>query len=227
LICGGFKVKRKEFVIIGICEILALIIVFLVIEKGYFTRFDAFLMIITLIFYSIIIYSITKSDMLEKVNLMIENKDARQKKKRYHGFIAIISFIGVAICSYFLINAIIEISSYFNIQEYILSFLIVSIGTSMPELAVDISALRRKKYNIAIGDIMGSCIVDSTLSIGIGQLLFPQKIVSNIAIQTILVVMVIAIIVTIIISVRQKVDKKMGVLLIAIYFIAFFFILSL
>ena len=88
--------------------------------------------------------------------------------------IALLAFGGVTVASYMIVNSVIIISSLINLHEYIISFFIVSIGTSLPELAVDINALRMKHHAIAVGDIVGSCIVDSTLSIGIGQVLFPQ-----------------------------------------------------
>ncbi|MFX0069859.1 MAG: hypothetical protein ACFFAO_02105, partial [Candidatus Hermodarchaeota archaeon] len=51
LICGTFKVGRKEFLIIGGCEILSLILIFTVVEKGYFTRLDALFMMCSCVVY--------------------------------------------------------------------------------------------------------------------------------------------------------------------------------
>jgi len=85
--------------------------------------------------------------------------------------IAAISFGGVTISAYAIIQSVIFISQTINIHEYIISFFVLAIGTSLPELVVDIHALRAGHHSIAVGDIVGSCIVDSTLSIGI----FSQK----------------------------------------------------
>lgn len=43
----------------------------------------------------------------------------------------------------------------------------------MPELAVEITALRRGQKAMALGDVLGSCFIDASLSLGIGPLLFP------------------------------------------------------
>ena len=45
---------------------------------------------------------------------------------------------------------------------------VVAIGTSLPELVVDLTAVRKREYELVIGDIIGSCIVDATISISIG-----------------------------------------------------------
>ncbi|MBD3196665.1 MAG: hypothetical protein GF317_16535 [Candidatus Lokiarchaeota archaeon] len=226
IICGKFYVNRRVFLIIGSCEILALILIFTVVEKGYFTRADALFMILSLIFYTMVIYNVTKSDMLTRVDLMMENESEGEKKKNYHYLLlAIAGFLGVALCSYAIIQSIIYISNQFNIHEYIISFFIMSIGTSLPELSVDISALKKKHYNIAIGDIIGSCIVDSTLSIGIGQLLFPQEVSASIAIPTILYTLLASLLVVLVVAKREIMDKKAGVLFIVIYLLSFPFIL--
>lgn len=218
-ICGTLYIKRKEFIIIGSCEVLSLILIFTVVEKGYFTRLDALFMISSLIFYTMITYSITKSDLLENVDLMI--LDGGLKAKKIHLIYAILGFSGVAISSFFIIQSVIYLSSLLDIPEYIISFSLVSIGTSLPELFVEVTAIKRKEYNIAIGDVLGSCIVDSTLSIAIGQLLFPQTVSAQLAIPTILYTIMASIIVITLVSYREKLDKKAGFVLISLYLIGF------
>jgi len=190
--------------------------VFTVIEKGYFTRLDALFLIGSFIIYLIIIYNVTKSDHLERVDMIKLTETFRSKK--YHATIAALAFIGVAISSYIIIQSVIILSAALNVHEYIISFFIVAIGTSLPELAVDINALKKKQYNIAIGDIIGSCIVDATISISIGYLFWPQTVTAELAIPTILYTICASIVVIVVVSVRGKMDKKAGVLFIAIYF---------
>ncbi len=226
LICGKFNINRRIFLIIGSCEILSLILIFTVVEKGYFTRADALFMILSLIFYSLVTYNVTKSDMLTRVDLMLEEKAEKPIKKNLHYlFFAIVGFLGVALCSYIIIQSIIYLSSRFNINEYIISFFMVSIGTSLPEFSVDVSALRKKHYNLAIGDIIGSCIVDSTLSIGIGQFLFPQEVSANLAIPTILYTLFASLVVILVVAKREMMDWKAGILFIIIYIFSYPFLL--
>ena len=225
IICGSFYVKRKEIVIMGICEILSLIVIYSVVEKGYFTRINAIFMVGSLGLYLIIMYHITKETYLE-AGKVIEVTEI-EKSKKYHLLIASISFVGVTIAAYMIVNSVILISSYFQVHEYIISFFIVAIGTSLPELAVDVNALRRRENEIAIGDIVGSCIVDSTLSIGIGQVLWPQAVSAHLAIPTITYTIIVSFIVFIVVAIRQKVDKKAGVLFISLYVSAYFMLFFL
>ncbi|MFO7797102.1 MAG: sodium:calcium antiporter [Promethearchaeati archaeon] len=228
LICGSFIVKRKEFLIIGSCLILSLILIFTVVEKGFFTRLDALFMMLSFIFYTMVTYNVTKSDMLTQVDLMIHEDGNQTLRKRIHFLVfAIIGFVGVGLSSYLIVQSIIYLSSRFDVNEFIISFFLLSIGTSLPELAVDVTALRKKEYTLAIGDIIGSCIVDSTISIAIGQFLFPQAVSANLAIPTILYTILASIIVISVVSKRQIMDWKSGILFISIYILGYPLLLSI
>ncbi|MFX1256658.1 MAG: sodium:calcium antiporter, partial [Promethearchaeota archaeon] len=177
------------------------------------------------VFFTIIIYNVTKEDVIERVNSMNLKENFRSKK--YHITIAALAFLGVAISSFIIIQSILMLSSALNIHEFILSFFILSLGTSLPELSVDINALKKKQYEIAIGDIIGSCIVDATVSIAIGQLFFPQEVSADLAIPAILFTIFASLIVIIVVSLRGKVDKKAGILFISLYFCSYFLLFIL
>ena len=97
----------------------------------------------------------------------------------------------------------------------------------MITISQHLNALRRRESEIAIGDIVGSCIVDSTLSIGIGQVLFPQAVSAYLAIPTITYTLIASFIVFTVIAIRQKVDRKAGVLFILLYISAYFMLFFL
>ncbi len=224
LITGVIWVHRKDIIILGSCEILSLVLIFTVVEKGYFTRLDAIFMIGCLGIYIWLIYNTNKESLLQRLE-KIQRIEA-PKKKKYHLIIAVLGFGGVAISAFMIVESVIVISSVLKVHEYIISFFIVAIGTSLPELAVDINALRLKHHEIAVGDIIGSCIVDSTLSIGIGQALFPQSITASLAIPTVLYTLIASFIVFITIATRRKVDKKAGILFISLYFMSYVFLFT-
>ncbi|MFT7619694.1 MAG: cation:H+ antiporter [Planctomycetota bacterium] len=53
-------------------------------------------------------------------------------------------------------------------SEYLIGLTIVALGTSAPELAVSIIAALQKRTEIAIGNIIGSCIFNITFVLGVG-----------------------------------------------------------
>jgi len=130
---------------------------------------------------------------------------------------AILGFAGVAAGAYIVIQSIIVLSTIFHISEYFISFFAAAIGTSLPELAIDFNAIRKRKYDLAIGDIIGSSIVDASLSIGIGPLLFPSVISGDAAMLTGIYAIFASFIVVLMLALRGKVDKKAGVLFVTVY----------
>lgn len=52
----------------------------------------------------------------------------------------------------------VEIAEYYQVSDLIIGLTIVAIGTSLPELAATITAARKKEYDLALGNIIGSNI---------------------------------------------------------------------
>ena len=219
IICGAFYIHRKDIIILGACEILSLLAIFFVVEKGYISRLDAFFIVGSLGIYIWLIYNANKESIIHRIE-MVEIEKPKRKKIIYL-LIAIVGFIGVTIASIMIVESVINISRLLNVHEYIISFFILAIGTSLPELVVGIDALRLKQHSIAVGDIVGSCIVDSTLSIGIGQVFFPQAVTATLAVPTVLFTLVASFIVITTVAIRKKIDKKAGVFFIIIYLLSF------
>ena len=72
-------------------------------------------------------------------------------------------------------------------------------------------------FEVAIGDIIGSGIVDDTVSIGTWLFLFPQTISAGLASITTLTTMGASGVVILLLALRGKVDRKTGVFLIVLY----------
>lgn len=68
------------------------------------------------------------------------------------------------------VTAFLEIAEEIDIPVFLVSFFAASFGSSLPELVVDITAVRRGERDLAIGDIFGSSLIDATVVLGIGPL---------------------------------------------------------
>lgn len=99
-----------------------------------------------------------------------------------HGVLALLYLAGVGLGSAVVVTAFAEISTLLGLPEYLLSFFLASIGTSLPELVVDVTALRSGQTGMALGNTLGSSFVDASLSIGIGPLFFPTAVTASLAV---------------------------------------------
>jgi len=213
LVGGKFKVKREEITVMGACEVLALIAAVSIVEKGYISWINA----VFLVASWPILMLITK-------NVMKKPEVAHHTGQRisYHFALALLGFMGIAVGSFIVIESVIALSAVLHVPEYLISFFLVAIGTSLPELVVDLTAIRKKQYEIAIGDAIGSSIIDAGFSIGIGPLIFGKITVSGrLAETTGLYALLCSFVVISILALREKLDAKAGVLFIALYFLAY------
>ncbi len=69
------------------------------------------------------------------------------------------------------VDSAIEISTRIGINEGIIGASLVAIGTSLPELITAISAMKKKEYEIVIGNIVGSNIINILLILGLSSIL--------------------------------------------------------
>jgi len=217
---GTIKVKRDEIMVIGACEVLALIATVSMVEKGYLTRMNAVFLVTSWPILMLIIKKVVLSEKKESVVVYTN------RRLLYHSVVAVLCYVGVALGSFVVINSVIALSAVLRIHEYLISFFIVAIGTSLPELTVDLAAIRKKQYDIAIGDVIGSCIVDAGFSIGIGPLFFPIAVSGRLAETTGLYALLVSIVVLSVLALREKLDKEAGVLFILLYLFSYVMLLN-
>lgn len=210
---GAFRVRRDEITVLGACEALALIATISMVEKGYISWMNA-------------VFLVASWPMLMLITRNVVKKPAVaphiSQRLSFHLMVAILGFLGVAVGSFIMIESVIALSAALQVPEYFISFFIVAIGTSLPELVVDLTAVRRKQYEIAIGDAVGSCLVDAGFSIGIGPLIFGKIMVSGrLAETTGLYALLGSIVVISMLALREKLDRKAGVLFLVLYLLSY------
>ena len=67
----------------------------------------------------------------------------------------------------------VEVASAIGLSQRVIALTIVSIGTSLPELATSVIAARKKNSDIAIGNIVGSNIFNVFFILGISAVIHP------------------------------------------------------
>ena len=81
-----------------------------------------------------------------------------------------------------LVDASVKIARVFGMSELVIGLTVVAIGTSMPEIATSIVAGIRGERDIAVGNIVGSCVFNLLAILGIGAAVTPGGIgVSKVA----------------------------------------------
>ncbi len=114
------------------------------------------------------------------------------------------------------IRSFLEISEQLGIPEFVGSFVALSIGTSLPELVVDWTAIRRGASSMAVGDVFGSSFVDATLSVGIGPMIFGASLSDNVA-TGVAVATIGVLAATILVARSSSYSRSLGIGLLVVY----------
>ena len=54
----------------------------------------------------------------------------------------------------------------YGIAPFVISFILVALGTNLPEISVEITSTLKNRAEIALGDIVGSAVADTTVVLG-------------------------------------------------------------
>lgn len=79
----------------------------------------------------------------------------------------IVSLLALAYCGERAISHSTNIAAYFKMPEFVVGFLILGIGTALPDLFVTSIAAMRGQMNLVLGSIIGTNIVNMCLMLGI------------------------------------------------------------
>ncbi|MGH3011808.1 MAG: sodium:calcium antiporter [Gaiellaceae bacterium] len=124
------------------------------------------------------------------------------------------------------VRALVRIAEIAGVPEFVIAFFGASFGTSAPEIVVDFTALLRGAPAIALGDALGSSLVDATLSIGAGPLVAPAPVTARLALTGALYTLGAVAIVGALLGGRRRHDRLSMVVLLILYFLAYVVLLS-
>lgn len=88
-------------------------------------------------------------------------------------------FLGVALLLFsadMLVRIAGRMALTINIPLFLIGLFLVAIGTSLPELAFELKAVREKESGMVFGDLLGSIVANGTLVIGVTSLISPIRI---------------------------------------------------
>lgn len=115
--------------------------------------------IFSIFHYAFLVYIIEKrKGLLER----IKDKLIADKDQVISDLLKIITGVAVIfIASKYIVDTTINLSDYFGISSFLISLVVISIGTNLPELSLVIRALLLKKKEVAFGDYLGSAAANT------------------------------------------------------------------
>jgi cation:H+ antiporter len=146
---------------------------------GNLGRLDGALLFIGAVGYTTFLIRQSRRETNEAVKLEYDKEFGQDEKKstllRDIGLV-VVGVGGLVLGSKFLVDGAVEIAKYFGVSELIIGLTIVSVGTSLPEVATSVVAAYRGERDIAVGNVVGSNIFNILSVLGLSSIIAPSGI---------------------------------------------------
>lgn len=147
-----------------------------------------------------------------------ENSETVMKSYTLTGAIGrvVIGLAGLVVGSDCFVSSATELAAMLGVSEAVIGLTIVAGGTSLPELATSVVAARKGQSAIAMGNVIGSCVYNILLIIGVTGVIAPMTI-NGLTIVDFSMMMVSIALLWLFSFTRYKVERWEGWLMIAIF----------
>ncbi|GHB45313.1 calcium/sodium antiporter [Mongoliitalea lutea] len=132
---------------------------------------------------------------------------------------------GLYVGSDMFVDNAVKIAKDFGVTERVIGITVIAIGTSLPELVTSIIAGLNKKTDIAIGNVLGSNIMNVLAILGITSIVQPIPVSETFLTQDYMWMLGITLLLFPIILTGRLIKRWEGGLLLAVYFIYIFLLL--
>lgn len=146
---------------------------------GDISRLDGFILFAMALLYT---FFLIRQGKKEKNPVVLEEYDAEYRQagedpKWLRNILFIVLGIGgLVLGSDLLVRGAVEIARFFGVSELVIGLTIVSVGTSLPEVATSVVAAAKGEKDIAVGNVVGSNIFNIVLVLGLASIVAPAGI---------------------------------------------------
>lgn len=226
---GKIKVKpttiKKEIPIFIIISLLFSLLfsdkIFNSNTTNYISRSDA---IALLLFFTIFIYylkNIIKNSRKEN----IEIKSIKNYNTIKSTIFILLGLVGLILGSNLVVNSASYIAKNLGISKRIISFTVIAIGTSLPELVSSIVSLKKGQHDIVIGNVIGSNIFNIGIVLALPVAIFGGISACSFTYIDLLVLITSSIILYLFAKNNGEISKIEGVLMLILYLVYYSYII--
>ena len=216
LVIAVIAVSRRQVGIVTLLTVGGLALTALLVSDGYLGRLDGVALITAWAVATFVVVRWVGGHVVE------EPPAVRLDSVPGQVTVVLVTLGAVGLGATMAVRSLVDVAESLGVPEFLLAFFGASLGTSAPEIAVDLTALARGSPAIALGDALGSSLIDATLSIGAGPLVAPAAVTARLAVVGSLYALVAVAVVGTILSVRRLHDRRSAAACLVLYLLAYF-----
>ena len=208
-----FKSVSRELYIV----LAAALVVFIVAWHGFFPRFLGFVFVAFLIFFTVQSF---RQEARNKTSTRLEPGGDNTNELSSLPSIILVTIIGLGclpLGSNFFIKGAVDIALHFGVSELVIGLTLAAVGTSLPELASCLAAIRQRQTKILVGNIIGSNLFNLLMVLGFCGLLAPFPMSSSLLFRDIPIMFSLSAVLLPILAVQQGLNRLHGFILLLSY----------
>ncbi|RDB42237.1 calcium/sodium antiporter [Halomonas sp. DQ26W] len=95
----------------------------------------------------------------------------------------LVGLLLLIVSSRILVWGAVAIAQGFGVSDLIIGLTVVAVGTSLPELAASVSALRRGEHDLVLGNVVGSNLFNTLGVVGLAAVIMPLEVGSEVLLR--------------------------------------------
>ncbi len=155
------------------------ILLFVLSLDGEISRVDGFILFSMAVVYTsaLIWHSRRSGESALPAEVKEQIEDSKTERKLWKDLLFIVLGIaGLTAGSHLLVKGAVAIATFYGVSELIIGLTIISVGTSLPEVATSVMAAVKGERDIAVGNVVGSNIFNIVSVLGLASIVAPSGI---------------------------------------------------
>jgi cation:H+ antiporter len=167
------RILRNELPLLSLVTILSAWVVY----DGQITRWESILLLA--LFFLLMGWSVKQGMSKNPDALAVETEESlaiahlEPKKAVWWMLFGLVLLIGSA---RLLVWGAVDIAHILGVDDLIIGLTIVAVGTSLPELASSLAAIRKNEHDIALGNVLGSNLFNTLAVVGLAGSIHPMEV---------------------------------------------------
>ncbi len=172
-ICGLISPLRLELKEVGVELLLVIcgsIVLILFTMTGVFSRLPGLLFVCTLVSYTVFTY---RNSNRQNGTGPAGEKGGQRTSAWIASFQVMTGLVLLGSGSNLFIDGATDMAHHFGVSELVIGLTLAAVGTSLPELASSLAALRRGETDLLLGNVIGSNMFNLFMVLGLTGLIRP------------------------------------------------------